>query len=134
MDNIDNILTLLDTVNDMMIKIDSPPWYPRNKLLHCHHFVVSKLSWHLTIADLSKTWVVGNVDNIVLSYVMEWLELPINATFSYLILNKSRYGISLVLSSTNFVKFQTARPYNFLQTLKSNLFGQKLATVRPTST
>ena len=37
----------------------------------------------------------------------KWLELPISATISSLILNKSRHGINLVLSSTKFIECQT---------------------------
>ena len=48
-----------------------------------------------------------NLDNIVSSFVRQWLELPVSATFSSLILNKSKYGISLVLPSTKFIECQT---------------------------
>ena len=37
----------------------------------------------------------------------KWLELPISATISSLILNKSRYSINLVLPSTTCIKCQT---------------------------
>ena len=37
----------------------------------------------------------------------KWLELPISATISALILNKSPYGINLVLSSTKSIECQT---------------------------
>ena len=107
MDNSDHMSTLLNSVNDLMVKIDCLPCHPKNKLLLYHCFVLSKLSWHMTIADLSKTWVVENLDNIVSSFVRKWLELPISATFSSLILNNSKYGISLVLPSTKFIECQT---------------------------
>ena len=82
--------TLLSTIKDLMIKTDNLPCHPKYKLLLYHRFVLSKLSWHLTIADLSKTWFVDNLDNIVTSYVRKWLELPILATIKSLILHKSR--------------------------------------------
>ena len=107
MDNNDHMSTLLSTIKDLMIKTDNLPCHPKYKLLLYHRFVLSKLSWHLTIADLSKTWVVDNLDNIVTSYVRKWLELPISATISSLLLNKSRYGINLVLPSTKFIECQT---------------------------
>ena len=107
MDNNDHMSTLLSTIKDLMIKTDNLPCHPKYKLLLYHRFVLSKLSLHLTIADLSKTWVVDNLDNIVTSYVRKWLELPISATISSLILNKSRYGINLVLPSTKFIECQT---------------------------
>ena len=107
MDNQNHMAEVLDLLNDVMQKIDSLSCHPKNKLLIYHRFVLSKLSWHLTIADLSKTWVVQNLDNVVSKYVRNWLELPIGATFSTLVLQKSRYGISLVLPSTKFIKCQT---------------------------
>ena len=116
MDNNDHMSTLLSIVKDLMIKTDSLPCHPKYKLLLYHRFVLSKLSWHLTIADLSKTWVVDNLDNIITSYVRKWLELPISATISSLIVNKSRYGISLILPSTKFIECHTV----ILNALKSS--------------
>ena len=107
MDNNDHISTLLSTIKDLMIKTDGLPSHPKFKLLPYHRFVLSKLSWHLTIADLSKTWVIDNLDNIVRSYVRKWLELPISAINSSLILNRSIYGINLVFPSTKFIECQT---------------------------
>ena len=74
MDNNDHMSTLLTTIKDMMIKTDNLPRHAKYKLLLYHRFVLSKLSWHLTIADISKTWVVVNLDNIVTSYVKKWLD------------------------------------------------------------
>ena len=107
MDNTDHMSALLSTINDLMMKVDCLPCHPKNKLLLYHRFVLSKLSLHLTIADLSKTWVIENLDSIVTGYVRKWLELPISATISSLILNKSRYCINLVLPYTKFIKCQT---------------------------
>ena len=86
MDNQNHMSEVLDLLNDLMQKIDSLSCHPKNKLLIYHRFVLSKLSWHLTIADLSKTWVVQNLDNVVSKYVRHWLELPISATLSTLVL------------------------------------------------
>ena len=107
MNNNDHISTLLSIIKDLMIKTNSLPCHPKFKLLLYHCFVLSKLSWHLTIADLSKTWVIDNLKNIATGYVRKWLELSISATISSLILNKSRYGINLVLPSTKFLEYQT---------------------------
>ena len=107
MDNSDHMSVLLDTIKDLMLKIDCLPCHPKNKLLLYHHFVLSKLSWHLTIADLSKTWVVENLDSVVSRFVRQWLELPICSTFSSLLLSTSRYGINLILPSTKFIECQT---------------------------
>ena len=107
MDNSDHMSILLDTIKDLMLKIDCLPCHPKNKLLLYHRYVLSKLSWHLTIADLSKTWVVENLDSVVSRFVRQWLELPICSTFSSLILSTSRYGINLILPSAKFIECQT---------------------------
>ena len=90
-----------------MNRIDSLSCHPKNKLLIYHRFVLSKLLWHLTVADLSKIWVVQNLDTIVTKYVRQWLYLPISATLSTLVLQKSKYGINLILPSTKFTQCQT---------------------------
>ena len=90
-----------------MTKINDLPCHPKNKLLIYHRFLLSKISWNLTIPDTSKTWIVENLDSIVSKYIRQWLELPISAPLSSLIINKSKYGMSLVLPSTKFVQCQT---------------------------
>ena len=90
-----------------MNQIDFLHCHPKNKLLLYHRFVLSKVSWHFTIANLGKTWVVENLDNLVSSYVRRWLDLPISATLSTLALPKAKYGINFVLPSTKFSQCQT---------------------------
>ena len=90
-----------------MNSIDSISCHPKNKLLIYHQFVLPKLSWHITVADLSKTWVDQNLTHIVTKYIRQWLDLPISATLSTLALKKSKYGITLILPSTKFTQRQT---------------------------
>ena len=99
-----------------MRKLDDIPCHPKNKLLLYHRFVLSKLSWRFTVADLGKTWVTENVDNLVSKYIRQWLELPISATHSTLVVSKSKYGISLILPSTNIAQCQVV----FRNALKSS--------------
>ena len=82
-------------VSDLMGKIDKVPCHLKNKLQLYHRCVFSKIMWHFTIADISKTWVVENIDNVASKYIRQWLELPIGATLSSLILSNSKYGINL---------------------------------------
>ena len=42
---------------ELLKEIDSLPLHPKDKLLLYSRFVLSKVSWHFTGADLSKTWV-----------------------------------------------------------------------------
>ena len=106
MDNIDHMSKVLQLITGLMRKIDEIPCHPKNKLLLYHRFVLSKISWHFTIADLGKTWVSENIDNLVSKYIRQWLELPICATLSTLVLSKSKYDISLILPSTKFAQCQ----------------------------
>ena len=41
-----------------MLTIDSLSLLPKNKLLLYQRYVLSKLFWHLTVANLAKTWVI----------------------------------------------------------------------------
>ena len=107
MDNVEHRSILLETINDLLCTIDKIPCHPKNTLLLYHRYVLSKISWHLTIADLSKTWVIENLYNKVADYVRRWFELPISATLRNLIISKSNYGLSLILLSTKFIQRQT---------------------------
>ena len=107
MDNHNHLSEVLDLVTTLMAQIDGIPFHSKNKLLIYHRFVLSKISWHFTIASLGKTWVVESIDNLVTSYIRQWLELPISATLSTLILPKSKYGINCILPSTKFLQCQT---------------------------
>ena len=101
------ISEILDLVTDLMTQIHGIPCHPKNRLLLYDRFVLSKMSWHFTIANLGKTWVIENILYLVAIYVCPWLELPISATFSILILPKSKYGINFILPSTKFLQCQT---------------------------
>ena len=107
MDNQIHMSEALEFLNALMKKIDDLSCHPKNKLIIYHRYVLSKLSWHLTIADLSKTWVIQNLDNVVARYTRHWLELPISSTLSTVILQNSKYGINLILPSTKFIQCQT---------------------------
>ena len=109
MDNQNHLSEILDLVTNLMKQIDGIPCHPKNKLLLYHRFVLSKISWHFTIADLRKTWVVEKIDILVAGYIRQWLELPISATLSTLILPESKYGNNFILPSTKFLLCQTVK-------------------------
>ena len=90
-----------------MKDIDDLPLHPKNKLLLYHRYVLSKVSWHFTVADLPKTWVVQNLDNLVSNYIRQWLDLPVSATLSGIILSKNQFGLNLQLPSIKFAQCQT---------------------------
>ena len=97
----------IETLNDLMKKIRDLSCHPKYKLIIYHRYVLSKLSWHLTIADLSQTWVIQNLDNTVAKCARQWLELPISSSLSTLILQNSKCGNNFILPSTKFIQCQT---------------------------
>ena len=94
-------------LSDLLNKIDTLRILPKNKLLLYHRYVLSKISWHLTVADLSKTWVIEHLDNLVVKFVRIWLELPISATLSGISLPNNKFGLNLQLPSVKFQQCQT---------------------------
>ena len=92
--------SLLKEINDL-------PLHPKNKLLLYHRYVLSKVSWHFTVADLSKAWVIENLDNLVSKYIRQWLDLPISATLTSIVLSKNRFDLDLQLPSVEFTQCQT---------------------------
>ena len=107
MSNKDHQDLLLSSLHDMLQTVDSLHIHPKNKLLLYHRYILSKLSWHLTVADLSKTWICEHLDNVVTKYIRQWLDLPISATLSAIILSHKNFGLSLQLPYVNFIQCQT---------------------------
>ena len=98
---------ILDTLTDFLNKIDQLPLHPKNRIRLYSQYVLSKISWHFTISDIGKTWVNETLDPIVSKYIRKWLELPISATLSNILLPYNRFGLNVVLPSTKFLQCQT---------------------------
>ena len=101
---------------DMLKQIDSLRILPKNRLLFYHRYVLSKLSWHLTVVYLSKTCIIGNLDNVVIRFIRQWLDLPISATLSGISLPRNQFGLNLLRPSVKFQQCQTV----LQSTLKSS--------------
>lgn len=97
---------LLTTLETLMGCLSALPLHPKNKLMIYHRYILPKLSWHLTVANLGVTWVKQNLDNIISSNIRSWCELPISATLNVAKLAKSQYGLGLVLPSARFAQCQ----------------------------
>ena len=95
---------LTSLVNEIMTDIDLKPLHPKNKLLFYSRYVLSKLSWHFTVATLSKTWVTENIDPIVNQYIRKWLEIPISGTLSTMFLTNNKFGLSIYPPSVKFIQ------------------------------
>ena len=107
MSNNNHKAELTTLVNDLMIDIDTKPLHPKNKLLLYSRYVLSKLSWHFTVATLSKTWVTENIDPIVNQYIRKWLEVPISGTLSTIFPTNNKFGLSIHPPSVKFIQCQT---------------------------
>ena len=82
MSNDKHKLELVSLLTNQMKDIDLKPLHPKNKILLYNRYVLPKLSWHLTIASISKTWISENLDSIFAQYIRKWLELPISGALS----------------------------------------------------
>ena len=80
MSNHQHMSELSSLVQDLMNDIDIKPLHPKHKLLLYSRYVLSKLSWHFTIANISKTWITEHLDSVVNGYVQQWLDIPISGT------------------------------------------------------
>ena len=90
-----------------MKEIDDLPLHLKNKMLIYQCYVLSKLSWNLSIVDIDITWVKQSLDSIVNQYVKTWLEIPIAGTLDIIQLSKRKFGICYVMVSTRFTQCQT---------------------------
>ena len=98
---------LCDLFNDIISKIDELPLHPRNKILLYSRYLLSKISWELTVTDISKTWICETLDTLASRYIRKWLELPISATLSNVFLPRNKFGLNVILPSTKFTQCQT---------------------------
>ena len=64
MSNNQHMSELSSLVQDLMNDIDIKPLHPKHKLL-LYSCVLSKLSWHFTIANISKTWITEHLDSVM---------------------------------------------------------------------
>lgn len=97
---------LIETVEMFLRAIEQLPLHPKWKLLIYNRFVLSKISWDLTVSDISITWVKQNLDSIVSSFIRNTLEFPISGTLHITTLAQKHYGLNIVLPSSRFTQCQ----------------------------
>ena len=85
---------LISLVNELITQIDQKPLHPRNKVLLYNRYPLSKISWHFTVASLSKTWVEENIDPVLNKYIRKWLEIPVSGTLSAVYLTHNKFGLT----------------------------------------
>ena len=98
---------LYELFNSTISKIDELPLNPQNKILLYSRYLFSKISWDLTVSDISKTWICETLDSRTTTYLRKWLEIPISATLSNVFLLQNKFGLNVILPSTKFTECQT---------------------------
>ena len=97
---------LVQTITDQIEIIDNLPLHPKNKLKLYQQWILSKVSWHLTVTKISNTWMKNNIDNIVSRYIRLWLEIPVNGTLNIVTQSKRKYGLGVTFPSTRHTQCQ----------------------------
>ncbi len=98
---------VFDTLTGILNEINELLLHPRNKIRLCSQYALPKISWHFTVSDIGKTWVNEMLDAVASKYIRKWLELPISATLSNILLPYNRFGLNIFLPSTKFLQCQT---------------------------
>ena len=76
MDNSDHKRLLFEETEEILGKIDRLALHPKFKLQLYMKYLLPKISWHLTIADIDKTWVRQTLDMMCHNQFRAWLEIP----------------------------------------------------------
>ena len=106
MDNAKHKAIIIQLTNDILMKIDSLPLHPRNKILLYLRYLHAKLSWDLTVADIDKTWIVNSIDNICKQFIRRWFEIPPSGTFGLILLPREKFGLEVAHVSTKLQQCQ----------------------------
>ena len=109
MSNQEHKSELISLVNEVMSDIDLAPLHPKNKLVLYRRYVLSKIKWHFTVASLSKTWIIENIDPVINIYIRKWLEIPISGTLSNVFLTRNKFGLNVIPASIKFTQCQTVQ-------------------------
>ena len=94
MDNENIKNEIIAKVTDNIAKIDLLPLSPLNRISIIQTYVFSKRRWNFSIYELTETWVVQNIDNLIGKYVRKWLQLPVSANVEHLSFSLQRLGIN----------------------------------------
>ncbi|CAB4034952.1 Hypothetical predicted protein, partial [Paramuricea clavata] len=106
MDNSDHKRLLFEETEEILGKIDRLALHPKFKLQLYMKYLLPKISWHLTIADIDKTWVRQTLDMMCHNKFREWLEIPPCGTLDILLLAKSKFCLNIIDISAKFTQCQ----------------------------
>ena len=107
MDDAERKSHVQERTNEILQDIDKLPLHPRQKIELYKPYLLSQISWDLTVANIGLTWVKNNLDNVVLLCLRRWLEIPINGTLDICLLSRTRFGLDLILPSTKLIQCQS---------------------------
>jgi len=107
MSNKEHKCKILSLTDEILSEIDLMPLHPKNKLSLYSRYVLPKISWHFTVATVSKTWVIENIDSLINKYIRKWLEIPISGTLSNLFLTRNKFGLNILPASVKFTQCQS---------------------------
>ena len=68
-----HISELIETVTEQIEITDKLPLYPKNKLVLYQQYALSKISWHLTVVNISNKWMKNIIYNIVSRHIKQWV-------------------------------------------------------------
>ena len=108
---------LLNKFKHLMGEIDKLPLHPKHKIQLYQRYVLSKISWHFTVTNISQTWVKQNLDNILSSFIRSWFGIPISGTLDFTTLSKKYFGLNIIMTSSKFIQCQVT----FRKNLKNSI-------------
>ena len=106
MDNSEHKKELRETLEKKLDIIHKLPLHPKNKLWLYSNYLIPKLCWNLTIADIDITWIKQNLDLLCHNYFRRWLNIPAAGTVQILQLSKTKFGMELLDISSKFTLCQ----------------------------
>ena len=101
--------SLVEKCKRILEDIDRLPLHPKHKIELYSKFLMSKISWDLTISDINITWVKHTLDSVSSSFVRKWLEIPINGTLDIVTLSKEKFGLNIIKISAKYLQCQTTK-------------------------
>ena len=106
MDNHEHKCYLLSETDNILNKIDKLPLHPRFKLDLYEKYLPPKISWHLVIADINKTWVKQTLDTMCHSKFRSRLEMSANGTLDVILQVQSKFSLNITDVSTKHAQCQ----------------------------
>ena len=82
--------------------------HPKHKLDIYLKYYMSKISWHLAIADIPNTWIKQHLDSVCYNKIWYWLEILSNGTLDIILLTKAKFGLNVIDVSTKHSQCQVS--------------------------